>query len=128
MNIQNVINELQSARDLSLRERGILAALIEIRNSEPKQSGQTTSAPAPTVRSAIARPVDYAEFPNSTNLREASYDPNQRELVVTFLSGLRYAYESVPEYVWNGLKNAASAGGYYSREIRGKYQSQRLDD
>jgi hypothetical protein len=47
-------------------------------------------------------------------------------LEVAFTSGHLYAYEGVPESVYQEALGAGSVGKYVATHIVGKYQSQRL--
>lgn len=44
-------------------------------------------------------------------------------LTICFTSGGKYKYDSIPEDVIDGLWNAESAGQYFHRNIRGKYDA-----
>jgi hypothetical protein len=57
----------------------------------------------------------------STAIRYFRYDPAKRELVVTFITGRRYAYEEVPPAAFDAFKLAFSKGTYFNREIRDRY-------
>ena len=49
------------------------------------------------------------EFPDSSVIRTADYDPEARTLDVTFKSGRRYSYFGVPDWEFDGLVTATSA-------------------
>ncbi len=57
----------------------------------------------------------------SSSIQSASYDADSGTLVITFTSGTRYRYSGVPQSTFEGLKNAASAGTYFARNIRNSY-------
>jgi hypothetical protein len=61
------------------------------------------------------------EFPRSSNLASATYDPDVENLVITFQSGESYTYFNVPASVYRGLTLAGSAGTYFHRSIRSRY-------
>ncbi len=61
------------------------------------------------------------EFPDSSVIRTADYDPDARTLDVTFKSGRRYTYFSVPDWEFAGLVTAVSAGEYFNTRIRDQY-------
>lgn len=63
----------------------------------------------------------------STAITDHSYDEDALELIVTFVTGRRYAYESVPLDVAAGLDSAASKGGYFNRHIRDQFEFRQLD-
>lgn len=62
----------------------------------------------------------------SSNIDEATYDPDKQELTVTFHSGDTYVYSSVPAETYSGLTSAASAGGYFHRHIRDVFSFERV--
>lgn len=61
------------------------------------------------------------DFPNSSVIQSADYDPNARTLDVTFTSGRNYTYFAVPEDVYDALIAASSAGEYFNTYIRDHY-------
>jgi len=54
----------------------------------------------------------------STVIRDYSYDPDARQLRVTFVSGRRYRYDDVPAEVAQELRLAFSKGQFFNRRIR----------
>ncbi len=58
---------------------------------------------------------------NSSAIVAADYDSDSRRLHIWFPNNGPYTYYGVPEHVFEGLVNAASAGTYYSDHIRGRY-------
>lgn len=66
--------------------------------------------------------AETTQFPGSSNLESATYDPEAEVLTITFQSGATYEYLNVPPSVYRGLQGAGSAGEYFSRQIRGRYQ------
>lgn len=67
--------------------------------------------------------AETTEFPGSSNLAEASYDPATQELVITFQTGRAWRYLNVPAEVYVGLQRSGSAGQYFHRHIRDRYVS-----
>jgi len=57
----------------------------------------------------------------STAIQEIDYDETYEVLTVTFTDGSTYKYWNVPQEVYAELLYAGSAGSYFNREIRGKY-------
>jgi len=49
------------------------------------------------------------------------YQPKERELLVTFVSGKTYAYEGVPERVYDAFVAAPSHGTFFNEIIRDRY-------
>lgn len=68
--------------------------------------------------SAVA---ETTEFPGSSNLESASFDPETDTLKIVFRSGETYEYFNVPPSVYRGLQSATSAGSYFHRAIRQRY-------
>jgi KTSC domain len=58
---------------------------------------------------------------NSSAIHSASYDESTLQLTITFASGGTYTYYGVPKSKYVGLINAASAGTYFSDQIRDQY-------
>lgn len=62
---------------------------------------------------------------NSSNIDRIGYQ--DRKLIVEYKSGLMYAYNDVPEHVWNEFKIAESKGRFMNSEIKNKYLFERLN-
>jgi hypothetical protein len=62
----------------------------------------------------------------STNIKEVGYDVESGTLEIMFSDGGIYRYFGVPESVYDGLINAASAGQYFHRMIRDRYRFSRV--
>lgn len=60
-------------------------------------------------------------FRGSSNLAEASYDPEVEDLTIDFVSGDSYLYRNVPVSVYKALCASPSPGSYFWRQIRGSY-------
>ena len=58
---------------------------------------------------------------NSSAIMFAKREDNM--LTIGFTSGGKYKYDSIPEDVIDGLWNAESAGQFYHKNIRGKYDA-----
>ena len=60
---------------------------------------------------------------NSSAIRQVEYDQNTRQMQIWFTQGGHaYNFCGVPASVYEGLIGASSAGTYYDRYIRDKYQ------
>lgn len=59
---------------------------------------------------------------SSTAIDSIAYDPDRRELRITFKSGRTYVYEDVPVYTYEALLSAESQGAYFNRNIRDAYE------
>jgi KTSC domain len=64
-------------------------------------------------------------FVESTTLRSAGHDPKSAILELQFRSGAVYRYFLVPQRVYRDLMGSPSKGGYFNRNIRGRYPYQR---
>lgn len=62
----------------------------------------------------------------STAIRHVDYDAATRALTVTFVTGRRYVYESVPPEVFTAFATAPSKGTYFNSEIRDAYDYREL--
>lgn len=60
-------------------------------------------------------------FRNSSNLSEASYDPDVENLDITFQSGDTYTYFNVPAQTYRSLTLAGSPGEFFYRHIRSRF-------
>ena len=56
-----------------------------------------------------------------------TYDPERRELTVTFVSGMVYLYKEVPESEYYAMKTSGAKGIYLNRHIKGKYKFEKLE-
>ncbi len=67
--------------------------------------------------------MQQQELHNSSMISHVQYDPETRELRVTFKkSGKTYSSKMpVPAEVYDGLIAAKSAGSYYNLHIAGRY-------
>lgn len=80
----------------------------ELKGTEPKPEGQQGP---PTLM--------QAECPDSTLIRDILYNPETRELCVTFrTTGKSYKYLNIPQDIWDELLDAKSAGAYFIKNIR----------
>lgn len=64
---------------------------------------------------------ETVDFPGSSNLAEATYDPDTDNLHVVFRSGGSGTYFNVPRSTFLGLQTAGSAGAFLARQIKGRY-------
>jgi lysyl-tRNA synthetase class 2 len=58
----------------------------------------------------------------STAIKSFRYDPDRKELYVTFTSGGSYTYFNVPQDVYDGWQTAFSKGTYFRDHILGKLE------
>lgn len=67
------------------------------------------------------------QFVDSSNVESIGYDPDTRELHVSFVStGLIYVYYDVDEWVFDELMQADSKGSYLNRNVKGNYDYSQL--
>lgn len=52
----------------------------------------------------------------------------QGDLTVTFKGGQQYKYSNVSLEEFDNFVNAESGGQYFSREIRGKYETEKIEE
>ncbi len=57
----------------------------------------------------------------SSTLAAVGYDADRRQLHLEFVSGERYVYSDVDEWVYHELLNAESKGSYFNRHVREQY-------
>ena len=57
----------------------------------------------------------------SSNVTEVSYDPETKELFITWSKGKRSVYSGVPEELAEQLTNAASVGAMLNADIKPFY-------
>lgn len=65
--------------------------------------------------------AETTEFPGSSNLASASYDPEAENLDITFRSGETYTYFNVPVAIYRALQNASSPGKFFYANVRNRY-------
>ncbi len=70
--------------------------------------------------------TETTNFPGSSDLVSATYDPEVEDLTIEFVSGDSYVYRNVPVSVYKGLQNAGSAGQYFYRQIRKRYSYEQV--
>ena len=70
--------------------------------------------------------VETTDFPGSSNLASATYDPEAEVLTVEFRSGAQYEYMNVPASTYRSLGLAGSAGEFFARNIRSRYAYNKL--
>lgn len=62
----------------------------------------------------------------SSNLASAGYDQASKTLEVEFTNGTVYSYAAVPVETYNAFLMAPSKGSYFSKFIRGKFESTKV--
>ncbi|MCC5636559.1 KTSC domain-containing protein [Nostoc sp. CHAB 5844] len=80
------------------------------------------TATLPVVEEAIAM------LPVSSSMAIAvGYSQSDRILQVEFQSGAVYQYSEVEPETWEDLHEADSIGEFFNQEIKGRYESERID-
>lgn len=67
------------------------------------------------------------QYVESTSIAAVGYDPANLVLEVQFKSGGVYRYFNVPYVVVEQLMTARSVGRYFSKQIRNRFRSRRVD-
>ena len=62
----------------------------------------------------------------SSNLTECGYDPVEQTLEVCFTTGATYRYKGVAQEDYDALMGAESKGKHFAREIKGKFEFERV--
>jgi hypothetical protein len=62
----------------------------------------------------------------SSVIRKSDYLPETGELLITFTTGRRYLYSSVPEEEVRRFRAASSKGVHFNRYIRDRYRCREL--
>lgn len=57
----------------------------------------------------------------SSVIRSHSYDPERRELTITFTTGRKYVYFQFPPAAYEGFRCASSKGRHFNASIRDHY-------
>jgi hypothetical protein len=61
----------------------------------------------------------------STVIRQFRYEPERRELLVTFVNGREYSYEDVPVELFEEMRRAFSKGVFFNRRVRDRFRAVR---
>lgn len=64
---------------------------------------------------------ETTNFPGSSHLASATYDPDVENLTIDFQDGGSYLYFNVPRWKYRGLQMASSAGKYFHDHIKGQH-------
>jgi hypothetical protein len=64
--------------------------------------------------------------PGSSGIRDAVYLPDRRELQITFRSGRSFAYEDVPQSIYDAYAASPSQGAFFNIAIRGRFHFREL--
>lgn len=71
----------------------------------------------------------FAMLPVASTMASAiGYDSENEVLQIEFNSGAVYQYSDIDEDTWEDLHSSDAVGKFYNQYIKGKYQSQRIDN
>jgi hypothetical protein len=62
----------------------------------------------------------------STRISSAEYDLENWELTLSFVKGGNYRYREVPPETWEAMVEAESVGKFFNKEIRSKFDYQKI--
>lgn len=62
----------------------------------------------------------------SSNIKNATYDPDNRRLTIEFHAGRTYEYDNVPEIYHTGLQKAGSPGTFFSAQIKPRFTGRQI--
>lgn len=63
----------------------------------------------------------------SSNIDEVGYKEDEQTVCVRFLNGSLYVYRGVPQYEFDGLRDASSVGSYLHRNFKNVYAYERIE-
>lgn len=63
---------------------------------------------------------------DSTSITAIGYDEDSQTLQVEFVRGASYQYFDVPLQIFEGMREASSAGQYLNQQLRGIYRYSRV--
>jgi KTSC domain len=114
---------LQGKEDLELLE---IEAPIQAYEGLQQLNNIVAAASGNALPSA---PESIAMLPVHSSMANAlGYDEENQILQVEFNSGEVYQYTGVEPEIWEDLQETESIGKYFNHEIKGNYQSERVDD
>lgn len=64
----------------------------------------------------------------STVIASMGYNAETGVLKIHFVSGVTYAYENVPEKIYNQLRSSTAKGIYFNRHIKNRYSFKKVSD
>jgi KTSC domain-containing protein len=71
-------------------------------------------------------PIESWDTPHSSNVSSVSYNPETKEMTVSFKSGGSYTVSGVEATTASDMANDPSPGSYYNRHIRNSYNVRKL--
>ncbi|NJN11240.1 MAG: KTSC domain-containing protein [Richelia sp. RM2_1_2] len=71
---------------------------------------------------------EFAMLPIASTMANAiGYDSENEVLQIEFNSGAVYEYSDIDEDTWEDLYTSDAVGRYFNQNIKGRYQSQRIE-
>lgn len=70
--------------------------------------------------------MNMINTPESSNISSFGYEESNQVLRVEFKNGSLYEYFDIPEFVFDGMRNAGSKGEYLAHNIKGTYRYARV--
>ena len=64
---------------------------------------------------------------SSSNVAEIGYDETNQEVYVRFINNALYVYRGVPQYEFEGLRDAPSIGSYLHRNYKNSFPYERIE-
>lgn len=64
---------------------------------------------------------------SSSNVAEIGYDETNQEVYVRFINNTLYVYKGVPQYEFDGLRDAPSVGSYLHRNYKNSFPYERIE-
>lgn len=71
--------------------------------------------------------IKEKSWPESKNIKSATYDEENLILTVTFVGGNMYKYFAIPIQIWEEMILAPSVGGFFARSVRNKYSYEKIN-
>lgn len=68
------------------------------------------------------------EFPHSSSIRNCSYDPATKDMIIEFVSGGKHRFKGVEQDDFDGFKTAESVGTHFHTRIRRNYKSEKVEE
>lgn len=100
-----------------------------VQAASSKQSNNTISSASDfyksksKAKSSTLNGIEMIQTPKSTCFSQIGYDAKTKTLQVTFRdSGKTYQYLKFPNKKWLEFKDQYSLGGWYNKNIKGKYE------
>lgn len=78
-----------------------------------------------------SKPRHYCEghhfdSPESSNVKQASFDVDSNTLTVTFRGNRTYQYPGFPIHIWDDFRNAESKGAFFQAVIKDTWAGVRV--